>query len=169
MKKLIVLAASIMLLWGLEVGQMAPRVVLDGKDGGRVDGKPFDTAKLKGKVTFLVYSDPDKRGLNEELFEKLKKRHFDRTKYQSVAIINMAATWMPNFVLGAILKKKQKEFPDTIYVKDKKKIFVQKWGLADQDQNIVVLDRQGRVLFVDHGKLDEPKIDRVITIIQEQL
>ncbi|MRI59062.1 MAG: transcriptional regulator [Epsilonproteobacteria bacterium] len=169
MRKWIVLALSVMVVWGLEVGQMAPRVVLDGKSGGRVDGKPFDSADLKGKVIFLVYSDPDKRGLNEELFQKLKERHFDREHYGSVAVINMAATWMPNFVLSAILKKKQKEFPDTLYVKDKQKVLVKEWGLADQDQNIVVLDKDGRVLFVDHGKLDAQKIDQVIQTIQEHL
>ena len=37
---------------------------------------------------------------------------------QSVAVINLAATWKPNSIIGLILSSKQKEFPKTIYVED---------------------------------------------------
>ena len=169
MKRVGLIFLSALVAWALEVGQIAPRVVLEGKDGGRVDGTPFDTFRLQGKVIFLVYSDPDKRNLNEAFFQKVKKRHFDRSRYASVAIVNMAATWMPNFVLSAILKKKQKEFPDTIYVKDKRKIFVKQWGLADEDQNIVVLDKDGKVLFVKSGKLTPKEQEEVLNEIASHL
>ncbi len=169
MRWFVFLMAGFAFLWGLEVGEVASKVVLDKKDGGRVDGKAFDTTTLKGKVVFLIYSDPSKKDLNKELFEKVKEQRFDRSRYSSVAVVNMAATWMPNFVLNAVLKKKQKEYPDTIYVKDKKKVFVKKWGLADKNQNIVVLDKDMRVLFVESGKLDEQKIEQVIDIIREHL
>ncbi|WP_084275401.1 hypothetical protein [Nitratiruptor tergarcus] len=111
MKKIALLVMLVIFSLGIEIGSIVPKVVLDKKDGGLVSGGAFDLSSLRGKVYLLVYSDPDKRDLNEEFFEKVKAKNFDRSKYGSVAIINMAATWMPNFLLNAILKKKQKKFP----------------------------------------------------------
>ena len=82
-------------LRALERGMTLPKMTLSGKEGGRVDGTPFDSDTLKGKVTVLFYVDPDKKSLNEDFTEALKARHFDRSRYRSVAIVNMAATWMP--------------------------------------------------------------------------
>jgi predicted transcriptional regulator len=79
----------------------------------------------------------------------------------------MAATWKPNFVISAILKKKQKRYPDTIYVKDKQKVFVREWGLADDDFNIVVLGSDGRVLFVKSGELSKEDAKRLLKILDE--
>ena len=131
MKKIIlgflVLAGSVV---AVELGNVPSSVTLDGENGGRIDGSAWSSAMLKGKVHILFYVDPDERNLNEALSQALKKRHFDRKKYASVAMINLAATWLPNAILESKLKAKQKEFPDTIYVKDKKKVLVNKWGLG---------------------------------------
>jgi predicted transcriptional regulator len=167
MKKPVLLAAAAALLFGLEVGEVPKRVVLEGDAGGRVDGAPFDTADLRGKTWLFIYADPDKKDLNEEVIEAIKKRRYPRDRYGSVAVVNMAATWKPNFVISAILKKKQKRYPDTIYVKDKKRVFVQEWGLADDDFNIVVLGPDGRVLFVKSGELSKEDAKRLLKILDE--
>jgi uncharacterized protein len=80
-----------------EVGQVPPRVELKDNLGGRLDGKPWSSDELKGKVHVLFYADPDEKDTNEDASEALKKEKFPAEKYQSVAIINMAATFMPNF------------------------------------------------------------------------
>jgi len=166
MKKLLFLVATF--AFALEVGQMAPQVVLNGKDGGRVDGKPFDTKILERKVYLFVYADPDKKGLNEAFFDAVKAKHFDRSKYGSIAVINMAATWKPNFIIAAILKKKQKEFPDTIYVKDNRKVFVKQWQLADDDMNVLIFDH-GRLLFQKSGEMSEDEQKEALKILQKVL
>ena len=147
---------------------MAPQVVLNGKDGGRVDGKPFDTKILERKVYLFVYADPDKKGLNEAFFDAVKAKHFDRSKYGSIAVINMAATWKPNFIIAAILKKKQKEFPDTIYVKDNRKVFVKQWQLADDDMNVLIFDH-GRLLFQKSGEMSADEQNEALKILQKAL
>ncbi len=162
MKKLLLLLASF--AFALDIGQMAPRVVLQGDNGGRVDGKPFDTKILEQKVYLFIYADPDKKGVNEKFFDAVKAKHFDRSKYGSIAIINMAATWKPNFIISAILKSKQKRYPDTIYVKDYKKIFVQEWGLADDDMNVLIFDH-ARLLFQKSGEMSESEQKEALEIL----
>ncbi len=168
MKKLTLFFALGLLVWGAKVGEMLPHLVLEGKEGGLVDGRSFDSRILSSKTYLVIYSDPDKKDLNEEFFQKVKKAHFDRSRYGSIAIVNMQATWLPNFLLQAILKKKQKSYPDTIYVKDKKRVLVKKWGVADNDQ-VVMIVKRGKVLFVKNGKLGPKEQSRALEILQRSV
>jgi YtfJ family uncharacterized protein len=153
----------------IDVGSVPPKVVLDGSDGGRTDGSAWSSQMLKGKVHLLFYVDPDEKDLNEPLTQALKKRHFDRRKFASVAVVNLAATWKPDVIIEALLKKKQKEFPDTIYVKDKKSVLVKKWQLADDNSDILVFDKQGRLLYKKFGRLSDDEIVQLLALIEKHL
>ncbi len=153
----------------LTVGTVPPTVELSGKYGEVVNDGKFSTKTLRGKVYLVLYVDPDVRKLNDHFIEELKKQKFDKTKFGSVVIINMSATWLPNFVLNKILKKKQEEFPDTIYVKDYKKVFVKKWGLKDNDYNVLLFNKAGELLFYKSGKLNQQDIQKVIELIKKNL
>jgi len=153
----------------IELGNVPPSVTLTGADGGKIDGSSWSSSLLKGKVHILFYVDPDERELNKYLTRALKKRHFDRQKYASVAIINLAATWLPNVILESKLKAKQKEFPDTIYVKDKKKVLVKKWQLADDNSDILIFDKRGKLIYKKFGKLSGEEIQKVLSLIEKHL
>ena len=153
----------------VELGKTPSSIVLNGDNGGRTDGTAWNSKMLKGKVHILFYVDPDERKLNEPLIQALKKRHFDRKKYASVAMINLAATWLPNVVLESKLEAKQKEFPDTIYVKDKKKVLVNKWNLADDNSDILLFDKSGKLVYKKFGKLSAKEISFVLELIEKNL
>jgi len=124
---------------------------------------------LKDKVYVLFYVDPDKKGDNEAFIEALHKKQYDRSKYGSVAIINLKATWLPNFAIEQKLKAKQKKFPQTIYAKDKTKYLVKEWGLADDSANVVVFDKSGKVLYTHTGSFSKEQIQEVLTLIENNL
>ena len=92
----------------IEFGEIPATVVLEGKQGGRLDGTAWSSTEMRGKVHVLFYVDPDFKDLNNDASEALKGEEFPRDHFQSVAIINMAATWLPNFAISSALKKKQK-------------------------------------------------------------
>jgi YtfJ family uncharacterized protein len=170
MKKIVLgLLAAFVSSMAVEVGQVPPSVVLTGDNGGKVDGTDWSSSMLKGKVHIMFYVDPDERKLNEPLTQALKKRHFDRKKYASVAMINLAATWLPNAILESKLKAKQKEFPDTIYVKDRKKVLVKKWDLADDNSDILIFDKSGKLIYKKFGKLSPAEIQKVLSLIEKSL
>jgi YtfJ family uncharacterized protein len=153
----------------IEVGSVPPKVVLEGSNGGKTNGSAWHSDMLKGKVHVLFYVDPDEKDMNEGLVQALKKEGFDHTKYTSVAVINLAATWKPNVIIEALLKKKQKEFPDTIYVKDKKSVLVKKWQLADNNSDILVFDKQGKLIYQKFGKLSSEEISKVVSLVKKNL
>ena len=79
-----------------EIGEIPPKVELKEKLGGRLDGKPWSSEELQGKVHVLFYVDPDEKDTNNPASEALDKEKFPPDKFQSIGMINMAATWMPN-------------------------------------------------------------------------
>jgi len=156
-------------LMAVELGKVPNNVIIEGKNGARIDGTAWNSSMLKGKIYTLFYVDPDERDLNNPLADALKARKFDRKKVNSVAIINLAATWLPNMILEAKLKEKQKKFPDTIYVKDKKKVLVNQWKLADDNSDILIFDQKGKLIYKKFGKVSESEIKDVISLIEKHL
>lgn len=92
----------------IEIGEIPPKVELREKLGGRLDGKPWSSEELQGKIHVLFYVDPDEKDTNNDASEALNREKFSSDKFQSVGIINMAATWLPNFAISSALKDKQK-------------------------------------------------------------
>lgn len=154
---------------GAELGQVPPNVELKDKLGGRLDGTPWSSEEMKGKVHVLFYVDPDEKDTNNDTSEALDKEKFPKEKFQSVAIINMAATFMPNFLISSSLKEKQEKYPRTIYVRDYKKVLVKEWKLADDSSDVLAFDRQGRVIFKKDGKLTPEEIQKLLKVIKEHL
>jgi predicted transcriptional regulator len=153
----------------IELGKVPSAVSIEGENGGKIDGTSWSSKMLKEKVHIVFYVDPDKKDLNQDLSNALKKRHFSRKKYGSVAIINLAATWMPNALIESKLKSKQKKFPDTTYVKDKKKVLVGKWNLADDNSDILIFNKKGKLIYKKFGKLSAKEISSVLALIEKNL
>ena len=153
----------------VEMGQIPPKVELKEKLGGRLDGKPWSSEELRGKVYVLFYVDPDERDTNNDASEALLREKFSSDKFQSVGIMNMAATWLPNFIISSGLKDKQKRYPTTIYVRDYKKVLVNAWKIADDSSNVLAFDKQGRLIFRKDGKLTVEEIQKLIKAIRDRL
>jgi YtfJ family uncharacterized protein len=154
---------------GMEMGQVPPVVELKQDLGGRLDGSPWSSDELKGKVHVLFYVDPDEKDTNNETSEALDKEKFPREKFQSVAIINMAASWLPNFAISSSLEEKQKKYPRTIYLRDYKRVVVKAWGIADDSSDILAFDKQGRLIFRKDGKLNDGEIKQLLQVIRDNL
>ena len=156
-------------LWAVNVDEVPKSVTLSGDNGGLVAGGAWESSMLKDKVHVVFYVDPDEKDTNEDFTQALKAAKFDRSKYASVAIVNLAATWKPNIVIEALLKAKQEKFPHAIYVKDKDKVLVKEWDLKDDSSDILVFDKGGKLLYTYAGKLDKDEISKVITLIKAHL
>ncbi|WP_304543154.1 YtfJ family protein [Sulfurimonas microaerophilic] len=154
----------------LTIGEVPKNIVLSGANGGLVkDGSQWSSSSLKDKVLVMFYVDPDEKDLNEEFADTLKAKKFDKEKFGSIAIINMAASWKPNFAIQMALEAKQKKFPHTLYVKDMKSVVVKEWGVADNNSDILIFSKNGKLLFNKDGKLSADEIAEAIKIIENNI
>lgn len=170
LKSIIILAILSLNLYALTVGQPTKEVSISGHDGGLVsDNSEWNSSTLKEKVFVLFYVDPDEKDTNNAFSSALKAKKFDRVNYGSIAIINMAATWKPNFAIESALESKQEEFPDTLYVKDRNSILINEWNLEDDASNVLIFSKNGTLLFYQSGALDEVAIKNALQTIEDNL
>ncbi|MBD3801514.1 MAG: transcriptional regulator [Campylobacterales bacterium] len=169
MKIILTLFALTLRLMALQTGQPLPTLSLNGDEGGKVDGTAWSSDELKEKVHVIFYVDPDEKDLNNPFSDALKAEDFDRSRFASVAVINMEATWLPNFTIAKSLKAKQEKFPDTIYVKDMHKKGVAAWKVADDNSDIIITDKSGNVLYLHEGQLPESSFAEIISLIKEHM
>ena len=171
--KWLILVLSVFLInqtaQAIEIGEIPPKVELKEKLGGRLDGKPWSSEELQGKVQVVFYVDPDEKDTNNPASEALEKEKFPPDKFQSWAIINMAATFMPNFAINSALEKKQKLYPRILYVRDLKKVLVTTWKIADDSSNVLAFDKTGKLIFRKDGKLNAEEIQKLIKAIRDNL
>lgn len=166
---LLLLSLPVLASAQLANGVVPPKADLNGSNGGRLNGQTWSSTEITGKVYTMMYVDPDEKGINEHVEQALKAENFPRDKYGSIAVINMDATWKPNAVIKMILDGKQKDFPHTIYVLDKDKILVKKWGLADDNYHVITFDKTGKVIFQKAGKLSDADVKKLIEVIKANL
>lgn len=169
MRKLLILFLLSNALFALEVGSILPDAQLSSKSGGLVAGGAWSTAMLKEKLHVIFYVDPDERDTNEALSKAIKAKNYDHQHFQALAIINMADTWRPNIILEALLKAKQEQYPNALYIKDKKHILIKKWALAHDSSDIIVTDSNKRVLFYKSGRLNDGDIQKLLALIDREL
>ncbi len=168
-RALLLLALTLTPLMALSVGNALPQLTLSADEGGKLDGSAFDSDRLRGKVYVIFYVDPDEKDLNNAFSEALKKADLDKSRFASVAVINMDATWLPNFAIASALEEKQKRYPDTLYVKDLDKKGVGVWQVADDNSDIIITDRSGNVLYVHEGEVPQESFGSIITLIKEHM
>jgi predicted transcriptional regulator len=171
--KIKIAAASLLLgvsLMALNVGEVPKTVTIADDNGGLVkDGSKWDSSSIKDKVLVLFYVDPDEKDTNNEFSDTLQAKKYDRSRFGSIGVINLAATWLPNFALDSALDKKQKKYPDTIYVKDKNKVLVKEWEVADDASNILIFSQDGKLCYYKSGKMSQEDIQNAIKIIEENM
>ncbi len=157
-------------LSAVTVGEVPSQVTIENDNGGMVlDGSAWNSSSIADKVYVMFYVDPDEKDTNSHFSKALKEKKYDRSNYGSLAVINLAATWKPNFIIESILKDKQEEFPDTIYVKDKSSVLVNEWKIDDDASNIIIFSKRGEVLFYKSGKMSEEDIQKSFKIIEDNL
>ena len=151
----------------LPVGSTPKTIVLQGEQGKLVDGGgSWKSDVFIGYVTILFYVDPDESDLNNAASEALKNANLPEDQVRSVAVINMDATLLPNFLIQDKLEDKQKEYQNTLYVMDYKKVLVNEWGLGDHNSDVLIFDKQGNVLFSVDGQLNDSQIKQMLTAVK---
>ena len=174
---LLVLLPSLCLAHNLKETQLLPSVSIADRGELQLHGKDFayqnwNSAQLLGKIRLIqhIAGRSSAKALNAPLIEAIKAAHFPHDKYQTTTIINLddALFGTSSFVLSSVEKSKQ-EFPWSSFVLDADGLVQQKWELATDSSAIILLNPQGKILFVKDGQLTDAEMSQVLALIRSQL
>ncbi len=135
------------------------------------EDRDWDSSKeLKpGLVHIIFYVAPPAKSMNDKATEHLKAKGYKTEQVKSWAVVNMADSSWPNFLIRSEIKKSQAKHPHTTYLKDYDYTMLKTWQFAHKSNDILVLDPDGKVLFAHNGAMDEPKIESLIDSIDKAI
>lgn len=149
------LLISFSLMAQVESGKKIPYVTLEGKNGGDINGLPWSSENLNGRVNLLFYAAPSQQAELQPLLKKIDQKDYPPEKISVGIIINADATWIPNSVIESKIKNKAEKDPDKIYALDKKGILLKQLELSGDNLNILVVDENSIVTFFYKDELNE--------------
>jgi len=173
MKKLLLILPLLLTSLFAEADTTKPLtpLVLEGDNGGSFDGSSWSSDVLKGKITMLMYVDPDEKNKGEvfkptiEAFEK----DLDFSKFQILVIINLNATWKPDAIIKKMMKSKVDTYPKRTYILDAQSVLVKGWNLPDNEYNTLIIDQNAKVIFQHAGDWDEVQMQEVNTLVRSEV
>ncbi len=137
------------------------------------DGKVLQLQSLKGKPILIVYEDRDSAKQNQSLKDDLAKlAQGDKYKTQIAlaAIADVSSyDWWPakGFVKDAIREESKKQ-KTTIYC-DWNGGFRKAYGIKKGVSNVILVGRDGRVLFAAEGAMSNDSRKRLVSLLGEQV
>ncbi len=72
-------------------------------------------------------------------------------------------------VISIKLQSKQENHKSTVYVKDLEKILVKKWGLKDDDSDVMLFGKDGKVLYSVDGKFTDTQVKEIVKTVWDNL
>lgn len=161
----------------LTVGSPVPAVGVE-KHGeivlqdNNINYQKWRSADLLGKVRVIqaIAGRSSSKEMNAPLMAAITAAKFPAESYQTTTIINQDdAIWGTSSFVRSSAQDSKKEFPWSSMVLDEFGLVAQAWQLQAESSAIIVQDKQGNVLFVKEGALNEADIQTVLGLIQQNL
>lgn len=132
----------------------------------------WSTQEMLGKVRVIqaIAGRSSSKELNAPLMAAITAAKFPEQSYQTTTVINQDdAIWGTGSFVKSSAQDSKKEFPWSSMVLDEDGVVASAWELAPESSAIIVQDKQGNVLFVKEGALNQDEIEQVLTLIQASL
>ncbi|MFG0835344.1 YtfJ family protein [Aeromonas bivalvium] len=141
-------------------------------NGQTIGYRPWQSKQLLGKVFLIqhIAGRSSAKALNAPMIEAIKAAKLPHDGYQTVTIINSNdAIWGTSGFVKSSAEESKKEFPWSAIVLDAKGMARNAWGLTPESSAIVLLDKEGKVLFAKDGQLTANEITEVMGLIKSHL
>ena len=136
--------------------------------------KPWNSRSFEtsGKVQLIQYMAANTGAVlqNKAFNDSLKEKKFSSTHLDTTVIVHFADTM--SLLKGIVVNRvaKNKAMHEKInFVIDDNGVGLQRWGMKNKSSAIIVLDANGKILFVKDGPLSEYEIESTIALIENQM
>lgn len=164
----------------LQKGDSLPELYLTDKGELTLDAEqeivyvPWSTENLdtKGQVQIIQYmaARPSAEKAIRPFTDKLEETAYPVELHHVTTVVNLddvtfgASSWALSE-----LEKNKREYPMSTMVADMEGKGLKTWGFEPKGSALIVLDADGKILYVKDGKLKKDEIDAVIKLIGEEV
>jgi YtfJ family uncharacterized protein len=132
----------------------------------------WNSNQLKGRVFLIqhIAGRSASKKMNAAMMSAITAAKLPVDKYLTVTIINANdVIWGTSGFVKSSVEDSKIEYPHASFVLDQKGIVAKAWDLQPESSAIILLDKQGKVLFSKDGVLSQEEIDSVIQLIKSHL
>lgn len=166
---LILLISVVEIKAQLKLNEVPSKVILEEASGGNINGEAWNSQSLKNKINLILYVAPTQQESIEVLLKKINDQNFPIEKFETTLILNTESTWIPNSIIEGKVKGKAKEDSTKTYVLDKDEVVLSEWGLSEDNPNILLIDKYGKMVFVHTEELSEKAEDKLLNKIELEI
>ncbi len=173
--KLVLAAACLCAITLAATATALPAVGATGPGGTVVDaeGRGLDLHAIKGKPTLLVYEDKEATKQNLQLKSELSKLAAGDIYRQAIALVAVADVegydyWPARGFVKSAIRTESKKLGNTIYV-DWTGGVRKAAGFTKGMSTIMLMGRDGKVLFSHEGAMAGPERTRLLALLKEQV
>ena len=163
-----------MIGWALSAALLAvgPEVVVEGRLTTAA-GESVRLSEFRGKPLLLFFEDRDSVGMNQtlkdRLFAEAKKRDLlHRVGLVAVAYLKPFDFFPARQFALAHVRSLVEQLGIDIFVDFKGSLAGPPLWLPTDSSTVLVVDRQGRVLYRHSGPHSEAEIERLVTLVSEE-
>lgn len=150
--------------------------VMKFKDGTEIKYEAFNSDDLTGKIRTVYYmaartgiEDINQPYIDALIAAKLPEFTPDGD-YKTTTILNTDdAMWGTSGVASRRFEDSQERNAYAYYVNDSEGLGLKKWGLKKKGTAIIVLDRDGKVLYFKDGEMSTDEIASTVALIEKHL
>ena len=149
------------------VGRALPAaVVVDA------EGTPVQTDRLRGRPVLIVYESRESNTQNQRLKDRLSKlaeggRYRSRVHLLPIASVSQFDFWPARGFVEDAIEDESERIGTTIYC-DWDGSFARALNLRPQHSSVILVSRQGRVVFAYEGALSRRAQNRLLELLQRE-
>lgn len=132
----------------------------------------WNSSELAGKVRIVQYiaGRTSAKKKNSLLIKAVKNANFPKDRFQPTTIVNTDDVIFGSgfFVMGKIEKNKRR-YPWAQFIIDSTGTGRKTWQLNEMSSTILVLDKEGHVLWAKDGNLTPKEVYQVISMVRKIL
>ncbi|MCG7491499.1 YtfJ family protein [Vibrio sp. Of14-4] len=140
--------------------------------GDDISYQEWSSQDMLGKVRVIqaIAGRSSSKALNQPLMAAITDSKFTQDSYQTTSIINQDdAIWGTGSFVKSSAEDSKKDFPWSSMVLDEDGKVAGAWDLQEESSAIIVQDKQGKVLFVKEGALNQSEIEQVLALIKDNI
>ncbi len=178
---------------GIKIGEKLPMIAIEQKGflvpeydikgekmifkaGTDINYKKWNSSELTGRIGVVYHlaaragSDDINKPFIDALIAADLPEYLPDSPYKTTTILNTDdALWGTSGIASGRFESSQKETTYACFANDENGVAQKTWGLKRKGSAVIIIDKEGTVLYFKDGKMTQNEIEKAVILIKNKL